>query len=173
VDTIVGEATPDFEMGFANDFTWRNFALNVLVDWRKGGDVSNLTNTLFDEGRTSRDYDDPSPDPTIGRTLGEYRYNRWDGGSDARVYVQDGSFVKLREVALSYKLPDRLANRMFAGRARDARISVSGRNLAIWSDYWGPDPEVNNFGNQPVGRFVDLAPYPPSRSFFFSIDVGF
>lgn len=173
VDTIVGEATPDFEMGFANDFTWRDFALNVLVDWRKGGDVSNLTNTLFDEGRTSRDYDDPSPDPTVGRTLGEYRYNLWDGGSDARVYVQDGSFVKLREVALSYKLPARLSNRLFAGRARDARISVSGRNLAIWSDYWGPDPEVNNFGNQPVGRFVDLAPYPPSRSFFFSIDVGF
>jgi TonB-linked SusC/RagA family outer membrane protein len=173
VDTIIGEATPDFEMGFANDFTWRGFALNVLVDWRKGGDVSNLTNTLFDEGRTSRDFDDPSPDVSIGRTLGEYRYNKWDGGSDARVYVQDGSFVKLREIAVSYKLPGSLTNRLFAGRARDASVSLSGRNLAIWSDYWGPDPEVNNFGNQPVGRFVDLAPYPPSRSFFFSVDVGF
>ena len=173
VDTIIGEATPDFEVGFSNDFTWRGFALNVLVDWRKGGDVSSMTNTLFDEGRTSRDYDDPSPDASIGRTLGEYRYNKWDGGSDARVYVQDGSFVKLREVAFSYKLPERLSNRLFAGRARDTRVSVSGRNLVIWSDYWGPDPEVNNFGNQPVGRFVDLAPYPPSRSFFLSFDVGF
>jgi hypothetical protein len=35
------------------------------------------------------------------------------------------------------------------------------------------DPEVSNFGNQQGGRFVDLAPFPPSRSFFFSVDVGF
>ena len=56
---------------------------------------------------------------------------------------------------------------------RSARLSLSGRNLATWSRYWGPDPEVNNFGNQNVSRFVDLAPYPPNRSFFFSIDVGF
>ena len=51
--------------------------------------------------------------------------------------------------------------------------SLSGRNLDIWTDYWSPDPEVNNFGNQNVTRFVDLAPYPPSRSYFFSVDLGF
>lgn len=170
-DTIVGEATPDYEMQFGNDFRWRSLGLNVLLDWRKGGDVSNLTNNLYDEGENSRDYDAPSP--VAGMTMGEYRYAAWNGGSDARIYVQDGSFVKLREVTLSYTVPTQWVNTMFRGRARDARISLSGRNLAIWSDYWGGDPEVNNFGNQAVARFVDLAPYPPSRSFFFSVDVGF
>ena len=170
-DTIVGEATPDFEMQFGNDFRWRSLGLSLLFDWRKGGDVSNLTNNLFDEGENSRDYDDPSP--VAGMTLGEYRYAAWNGGSDARLYVQDGSFVKLREVTLSYTVPTQWVNTVFRGRARDARLTLSGRNLAIWSDYWGGDPEVNNFGNQAVARFVDLAPYPPSRSFFFSVDVGF
>jgi hypothetical protein len=43
----------------------------------------------------------------------------------------------------------------------------------MWTDYWGVDPEVNNFGTQNVVRFVDLAPYPPSRSYFVGIDFGF
>ena len=172
-DTIIGDATPDFEMQFSNDLTWKAFSLGILVDWRKGGKVSDLTNNLFDEGRTSRDYDQPSPDPTIGKTLGAYRYNKWAGGRDARVYVQDGSFVKLREVSLSYALPQDWVGRLFGGGVRSARLSLSGRNLAIWSHYWGSDPEVNNFGTQNVSRFVDLAPYPPNRSFFFTIDVGF
>ena len=87
--------------------------------------------------------------------------------------LQLRSFVKLREVTLSYALPQQWIGRLFGNSVRSARLSVSGRNLATWSGYWGSDPEVNNFGNQPVGRFVDLAPYPGSRSFFFTIDVGF
>ena len=160
-------------MQFSNDLTWKSFSLGVLVDWRKGGEVSDMTQTLFDEGRTSRDYDQPSPDPAIGGTLGSYRYNKWGNGADARVYVQDGSFVKLREVSLTYTLPQQWIGRVFGNGVRSARLTLSGRNLAIWSHYWGMDPEVNNFGNQNVSRFVDLAPYPPNRSFFFGVDVGF
>ena len=52
-------------------------------------------------------------------------------------------------------------------------LHLSGRNLAIFSDYWGFDPEFNNFGNSNFNRFIDLAPFPPSRQFFFSVDVGF
>ena len=173
IDTIIGDATPDFEVQFANELSWKAVALNILVDWRQGGAVSDLTNDLFDEGQTSRDYDLPSPDPTVGRTLGAYRYNKWNGGRDARVYVQDGSFLKLREVALSWTVPPVWMHRILGGGARSARLSVSGRNLAIWSKYWGSDPEVNNFGNQNVSRFVDLAPYPPNRSVFVTVDVGF
>ena len=40
------------------------------------------------------------------------------------------------------------------------RISVQGRNLCMWSNYWSFDPEFNNFGNQNFNRFIDLAPYP-------------
>ncbi len=170
-DTIIGDATPQFTMQFNNDMSYKAFSLNVLFDWRRGGKVSNLTNNLFDEGQNSRDYDDKSPDPAIGATLGAYRYNKWAGGSEATVYVQDGSFVKLREITLSYQVPQRAVS--WIRGAKDVRLSLSGRNLKIWTNYWGSDPEVNNFGNQNVGRFVDLAPYPPYRSYLFSVDLGF
>ncbi|MBC7789835.1 MAG: SusC/RagA family TonB-linked outer membrane protein [Anaerolineae bacterium] len=172
VDTALFDSAPDFTMQFGNDFSYKSLTLNVLFDWRKGGYLSNMTQNLFDEGANSYDYDEASPDTSIGATLGEYRYNNWNAGNNAGEYLEDGSFVKLREVTLSYQLPQRFVNAI-PGGARDLRLTLSGRNLAIWSDYWSLDPEVNNFGNQNVVRFVDLAPYPPTRSFFFSVDVGF
>jgi hypothetical protein len=56
---------------------------------------------------------------------------------------------------------------------RGARRVRLGRNLITISPYKGLDPEVSNFGNQAIARNIDVAPFPPSRSFFFSIDLGF
>jgi hypothetical protein len=53
------------------------------------------------------------------------------------------------------------------------RFNLSGRNLLMISDYWSYDPEFNNFGNTNFNRFIDLAPFPSSRQFFFSVDLGF
>jgi TonB-linked SusC/RagA family outer membrane protein len=169
VDTVIANSNPDFQMQFSNDLTYKALTLNVLVDWRKGGYVSNMTMNLFDEGGNSWDYDKPSP--KAGVPLGEYRYSTWNAGRNAGVYIQDGSFVKVREITLAWQVPRSLTQRL--GRAQDLRLSLAGRNLFTFTNYWSPDPEVNNFGNNNVARFVDLAPYPPSRSFFFSVDVGF
>lgn len=199
VDTLLANGTPKFQMAFFNNFTLGRFALNVQVDWRKGGYLSNLTMANYDDAKTSRDYDAPSPcrgfvkpaKPTAQTDascllpngsvaggsadtarLGEYRRDLLNNGI-ASVYVQDGSFVKVREVTLSYAFSARTGQRLFGSRAHNVRMSLTGRNLFTKTDYWGADPEVNNFGNQPVRGFVDLAPFPPSRSFFFNIDVGF
>lgn len=169
VDSLIADANPKFQMNFSSDFTFRGFTLSGLVDWRKGGFVSNMTQSLFDEGGNSWDYDQPSPDPTM--TLGEYRYSQWNQGANAGVYIQDGSYVKLREITLGYQVPARFTQQYLNGR--DLRISFSGRNLATWSDYWSFDPEVNNFGNQTVVRFVDLAPFPPTRSLFIGFDLAY
>ena len=88
------------------------------------------------------------------------------------VYVEDGSFVKLREVTLSYEVPDALLGRLW-GSARSASLSLSGRNLLTFTDYTGLDPEVSNFGNQNIARNIDVAPFPPSRSFWFSVSIAF
>jgi hypothetical protein len=53
------------------------------------------------------------------------------------------------------------------------RAELSGRNLVTWTRYPGLDPEVSNFGNQNINRGQDLAPYPPTRSYFFSLNVDF
>ena len=201
VDTLIAEATPKFLMSFFNNFTIGRFTINTQVDWRNGGFLSNLTNTLFDEGQNARDYDAPSPcrgvrpgadgrfpaectiprtagnplglvDTTSTATLGQYRSQR-NGASLAEPYVQDGSFVKIREIAVSYLVPQTFSRRLLGGRVSDLRLTLAGRNLGISTPYWGADPEVNNFGNRSVRGFVDLAPFPPSRTFFFNIDFGF
>jgi hypothetical protein len=167
----IGDATPKFTMQFANNFHVNPFSLNVLVDWTNGGVRSNLTQNLFDEGKNSWDYDHAAPngDP---RPLGQYRYETWKNGQNASVYLQDAGFVKLREVALTYEVPQSLTQRL-AGGIGSLRVSLAGRNLYTWTDYWGMDPEGSNFGNNNVARIVDLAQYPPTRSFYLDISVGF
>ena len=171
-DTPLGDANPQYLMSFGNDFRWGNWSVNSVVDYRRGGTVSNMTLNLFDEGENSHDYDNPSPDTKIGATLGEYRYNLWNGGNNTAAYLVDGSYTKIRELTVGYDLPPVLVNAIRGLNAKSARVNLSGRNLFIFSAYNGFDPEVNNGGNF-VARFVDLAPFPPSRSFFFSVDVGF
>ena len=169
IDTILADANPKFQMSFANDFSWKNLSVSALVDWRYKGYVSDMTNNLFDEGGNSWDYDKKSPD---ARPLGQYRYEEWNAGRNAGVYIHDGSYVKVREISLTYALPQSLTNRIKSG-IHDARLTFSGRNLFTHTNYWSFDPEVNNFGNQNVVRFVDLAPFPPTKTFMFGMDVSF
>ena len=81
--------------------------------------------------------------------------------------------MKLRELTFGYELPAGLTARLFNGRAQNARLELSGRNLKTWTKYTGLDPEVSNFGNQPLGRFQDVTPYPPSRSFYLTVSTTF
>ncbi len=169
VDTVQADGNAKFQMSFNNDFQIGDFTVATLLDWRDGGYLSNLTQNLFDEGQTAWDYNKPSPDPAYP-SLGAYRYGTWNAGRNSRVYIQNGSFVKLREITIAYPLPPAVSQRLVRGH--DARLTLSGRNLYTWSKYWGADPEVSNFGSQNVDHFVDLAPYPPARSFFFGFDVS-
>jgi hypothetical protein len=63
-------------------------------------------------------------------------------------------------------------NPIFRG-ARGARIELSGRNLYTWSDYPGVDPEASNFGSQAISRFIDLAPFPPSRTYYLTFAASY
>jgi hypothetical protein len=80
--------------------------------------------------------------------------------------------VKLRELSLAYDVPRAYMSRLERLSVSTARVSLSGRNLHIWTKYNGYDPEVNN-GGSVVARFVDLAPWPPTRIFFLTLDLGF
>ncbi|MGH7449640.1 MAG: hypothetical protein ACRELT_18850, partial [Longimicrobiales bacterium] len=61
----------------------------------------------------------------------------------------------------------------FGDNVQSGRLTLSGRNLIKITDYTGLDPEVSNFGNQPIARNIDVAPFPASRSFWLSLDVTF
>jgi TonB-linked SusC/RagA family outer membrane protein len=160
----VGDANPDFQMSFSSDVDIHRFTLGMLWDYKQGGDIINLTDFLYDLGKTSKDYTEPGG--------GKDRFDRFNAGF-TDPYIQSGTYLKLREVNLSFNLPDRLTSGLFGRSIRTARLSLTGRNLLRFTPYHGLDPEVSNFGRQAIVRNIDVAPFPPSRSFFFSIDLGF
>ncbi|HEX8818705.1 MAG TPA: SusC/RagA family TonB-linked outer membrane protein [Archangium sp.] len=157
----IGDTEPDFRVGLANTVKYGDFGLSFLLDWQQGSDVINLTRFLYDASYNSVDY--------TAVNGGKQRQEEWL--SNAGVYVEDATFLKLREVTVTYNLPERWVTRLPA--VKTARLSLSGRNLLTFTNYSGLDPEVSNFGNQPIARNIDVAPFPPSRSFWTSLDVGF
>ena len=136
------------------------FSLDFLLDWKKGGDVVNLTNNYFDSSNLAAD--------TAASAARLVLFN-----AAQHPYVENAGFVKLREITLGYELPERLIRTMLKGRAQSLRLELSGRNLKTWTKYTGMDPEVSNFGNQALGRFQDVTPYPPSRTYFLTINTTF
>jgi len=166
----IGDANPDFTMSFVNNFRFRQFRLYGLLDWQHGGSLINLTKFLYDLGSNTADYAEPITVGTLQTTKGPNRLRLFP--KQTAMYVEDASFLKLREVTLSVELPSTMVSRFWRG-VRTAELSFSGRNLWTHTDYTGMDPEVSNFGNQPIGRNIDVGPFPPSRSFWFSLSLGF
>jgi len=177
----VGDATPDFRIGFSNDFTWGPFRLGSVLDWSHGNSVINLTRLLADAGQNSADYATGSRTRTLsdaGKTQmdlgdGAYRFLNWVIGNDTRGYIEDASYLKVREVSLSYELPEVWLHGVLGQSVESGSITVSGRNLFTFTGYTGLDPEVSNFGNQSIARNIDVAPFPPSRSMWFAVNLVF
>jgi TonB-linked SusC/RagA family outer membrane protein len=173
----IGDASPDFKLSWGNDVTVNAFTFTMLWDWQHGANVVNLTKLLYDFGKVTADYAIPltaaqataqgCPGQTV---LGNCRLSRY--GLYTGTYTESATYLKLREVTVTWTVPPSVVTRLWSG-GRDVRLSVSGRNLIVITPYTGMDPEVSNFGNQPVQRNIDVAPYPRSRSFWFSITAGF
>jgi len=166
----IGDANPDFTMSFVNNLRFRRFHLYGLLDWQHGGSIINLTKFLYDLGQNTIDYAEPITYGSLQTTKGANRLRLFP--KQTAVYVEDASFMKLREVTLSFEVPSTVVSRFGRG-IRSADLSFSGRNLWTHTNYTGMDPEVSNFGNQPIGRNIDVAPFPPSRSYWFSLSLGF
>jgi len=167
----VGDANPDFRMGFSNSFRLGPINVATLFDWQKGGEVINLTRYLWDLSRNGADCNDIASAPNANNETVCVRRQR-TFSRQTRNYIEDASFIKMRELSVTYDLPSAFVQRAMS-RAESARLTLSGRNLLIITDYTGLDPEVSNFGTQAVSRGFDVSPYPPSRSFWLSIDVRF
>ncbi|GAC1651368.1 MAG: TonB-dependent receptor [Gemmatimonadaceae bacterium] len=160
------DSAPKYTLGWSNEFKAGPFRLYGLLDYRNGGKVANLTNNYFDGPGADNKYG-LAADTALNRVrLRDFR--RGYG-----VYLEDATFLKLRELSLSYTIPKSYSQRFFGNTAEGVRAEISGRNLKSWQKYTGYDPEVSNFSNQNIGRFQDVTPYPPSRSVFFSLSANF
>lgn len=175
IETALGDANPDFRMGLTSSLRYHHVSMALTVDWQHGGDVVNLTGYLLDANQNSKDFDVPCTrsDCRPNETMGQYRLRVYPGRT-SRIWIEDAGFVKLRELAVYLDVPRSLLTGTRAlSTFTTMRIGVSGRNLFTRSKFSGFDSEVNNFGTQAIRANIDVAPYPPSRAFWLSVDFTF
>jgi hypothetical protein len=116
-------------------------------------------------------YDDAETAADFGSAAWEARMRGFDNGV-MTPYIEDASFLKLRELSVGVTLPYAWLQSSQLGIS-SARVSLTGRNLLTWQKYSGLDAEVANLGSASIRNNLDVAPYPPSRSFFLDISLGF
>ncbi|MDR8392810.1 SusC/RagA family TonB-linked outer membrane protein [Aliifodinibius sp. S!AR15-10] len=177
----LGDGEADFQMSFSNDVRiFNNLSLNFLLHWKKGGDNLNLTELLFDLNGTTNDYDDTDLD------IADFRLEAagLDGtetnaikrlallGISADHFIQDASYLRMREIGLYYDVPVS-AFASLNNAIRGVRVGVSATNLFTITPYRSYDPEVSNFGNQPIGRGVEVTPFPSSKQFYAHLNIDF
>ncbi len=170
VFTVWGENRPKFTTSWYNTLTIKkNLDFSMMWEWRNGGENINLTAFLTDAGGTTKGWfdDDDKDGIPNGRQRPPAPYN------NAGRWVQDASFVKLREVGLFYTVPASSVNKWFGGFVSRLRVGASGNNIFLFTKYEGYDPETSTFGAQSIAGNVDVAPYPTTRRLFFHINVDF
>lgn len=157
----LGDFQPSFIMSFSEELTYKGFRLYGLLDWHRGGTTINGSLWLFDfVGQTLQD-----------QAAEKARAATYNTG-DLSPYDNSSTFVKVRELTLSYTLPDRWTKWVAGGRVSSARLSLTGRNLFSWFSYPGLDPEVSAWGSQNVTTSQDVFQFPPARSYFIPLDLG-
>lgn len=170
VFTVWGENNPKFTMSWFNTVTFlKHFDFSMMWEWRNGGDNINLTSFLNDGGGTTKGWfnDDNKDGIPNGRQRPPAPHN------NAGRWVQDASFIKMREIGLYYNVPEASVNKVFNGFVKSIRIGASGNNVLLFTKYEGYDPETSTFGAQSIAGNVDVAPYPTTRRLFFHINIDF
>ena len=173
---IIGDPNPDFTFGVSNTFTYKNFDLNIFFQGSVGGDIYNLTAVQLYNGDSNgltdllNSWTPSNTDTDIPRAAirGRERSSR---------FVEDGSYLRLKNIALGYNLPVGMMEKI---GFRSARLSVSGQNLLTLTPYSGLDPEVSYFGSggesRGDGNIIqghDFGNYPNLRSITFGISLKF
>lgn len=185
-DKPLGSVFPDWMLGTNNSFSYKKLSLGVLLDIRKGGVVySNTVATLRTSGlgiETLENRDARLIDPGVVLRNGEYVKNDvpvqsmqdfWGqfSSSNTEGSIFDASYVKLREVVLSYELPSKWLQRG-PKFIKGASLGLEGRNLWIVKDNIPHiDPEVNFFGPSSLGEGVEFNSVPSTRTIGFNLRI--
>lgn len=166
----MGDATPDFTMSFFNDITFaKKLTFSVQVDWTKGGDIYNGTKQRMYFNRTHGDLDTPIPvDKNLPYT--NYYVSLYNKGQATSYFIEDGSYVRVRNVSLSYDMTDILKDTFIKGLT----LTASVRNLLTFTNYSGLDPEAVGVSlNNPLYRGIDLYTFPNMRTVTMALNVRF
>jgi TonB-linked SusC/RagA family outer membrane protein len=189
-DKVIGNVNPDWNAGLNNAFSYKNFTFSFLIDWQKGGDVFSLDlwygigTGLYEETASNNDLGNPqrdpvseggglllegvNPDGTPNETRIESTYyaEGWASSPNAR-FVYDASYIKLREVVLTYNLPKKLMDRTFI---KGASLSFVGSNLwIIDKNLPHADPEASQGAGNIQGWQSGVM--PATNNYGFSLNI--
>lgn len=172
--TIIGDPNPAYNFGIGSTVTYKNWSLNVLFNGVQGLDIANANLQRTDYAETNSNNIRPNAYFNAWRpdnTDAQYPRVGYDLVTDIDFtdrLVEDASFVRLSNISLSYQIP--LKESSFIN---SANISLSGRNLALWTDYTGFDPEVESYSFDPLRVGVDRNSFPNQRTYAVSLNVSF
>ena len=166
--TNIGNGTPDWTFGLNLGAEYKGFDFNLFLQGVAGVDVFDAT---YRQDMVSGNY----PSWMLDRWNGEGTSNRVPrlalGDSKnwvcSDLYVQDGSYLRLKNISLGYTLPRSLTQKAKISRLR---MYVMAENLFTWTKYWGYDPEIGS-GSTSLG--VDYGVYPQARTWTVGFNLSF
>ena len=163
--TNIGSGVPDWTFGLNFDFDWKGIDFGVFFQGVHGADVFDAT---YRQDIASGNY----PTWVLQRWTGEGTSNKVPTLGDSKnwvcsdMYIQDGSYLRLKNITLGYTLPTMLTNKIGINRLR---IYGRAENLFTWTKYWGFDPEIGS-GSTSLG--VDYGVYPQARTFTIGFNIA-
>ncbi|WP_025667653.1 TonB-dependent receptor [Aquimarina megaterium] len=176
---IIGDPHPDFTYGINFNADYKNFDFTMLFQGSQGNDIYNLTKFWTDfsnfEGGKSIDYVTNSWSPSNPNGVLPALTLSANEATGSSYYIEDGSYLRLKNVSLGYSLDDKITSKL---KVDKIRIFIQGKNLLTFTDYSGLDPEINlsNYTNQQQANLeigVDRGAYPVSRSLNLGLNVTF
>ncbi len=166
----IGDPTPLFTATFLNNLQiYRNLNVGFQLDWYFGNDTYNQTKQWLYRDFLHADLDKQI---TVNGTSGAYvnYYNSlYNTNQNNAYFVEDGGFLRLRDLTISYNFTSLLTNVDFI---KNLQVSFTGRNLFTITNYTGIDPEASASFNSATRRGLDLHSFPNVRSFQFGVMLG-
>ncbi|WP_250255410.1 SusC/RagA family TonB-linked outer membrane protein [Chryseobacterium sp. Marseille-Q3244] len=173
---FLGKSQPDFFGNFRNTFRYKNFDLSANIIFVFGQDMYNSSKTfagisgnpLFGKLADQTDYWTPdNPNASLPRPVRGFNQS-WNNRASSR-FVEDASYIRLREVQLGYTLP----RKTLGIGDMTLRFFIAADNLWTWTKYSGPEPEVNAFGQSNVATGTDFFTQGMNRTIKFGINLNF
>jgi len=170
---IMGNPNPDFTWGFNTTLNYKQLDLNIFIRGVQGNDIRNLQQAEMGDGVQKINQianiltDSWTPqNPNATRPVIDGNRDFANSYRDSDYFIEDGSFIRVQNIALGYTLP------LMSKFIRKARVYVSAQNPLLFTNYKGFDPEVNNRGQNNLNRGDDYDAYPRSKTFNVGINLG-
>jgi TonB-linked SusC/RagA family outer membrane protein len=177
---IIGNALPKFTGGFTNNFSYKGFDLSVFFYFSYGNQVYNQTRAIMErmvgynngDANTLRRWTPTNVNTDVPKAVfnDPVLPNSVTNGDMSQRWVEDGSFIRLKNITLNYNIPPTFLKKM---KLSSVRVFISGQNLALWTKYSGYDPESQNQSVKNSQLGIDYATQPQPRTLSAGINVNF